>query len=121
LLFPQFNYCYFELSYSFAGKFKIKTTQCNTKCLENATWKSAIYIELVFTDTSKLHINFIVIIFIYQLKVFNTCFIYPSIEIKNESLNLLVPFWWFIEKEHNFISFVISKFPLDCFFFNFII
>lgn len=117
--FLPFENCYLSEANSFTGKFEIKTTERNTICLENATWKSAIDIELIFSDTSKLHINFIVIIFIYQLKVLHTRFIYSTIEIKYESLNLFIPFWWLIEKEHYIRCFVISELPLDSVLFNF--
>ena len=55
----------------------------------------------------------IVIVFVYQLKVFDTRFIYSAIEIKYKGLDLFVPLRWFVEEEHDPLCIVNLKLLLD--------
>jgi len=80
--------------------------------LENAARESAVHVELVLADSSKLHVYFIIVIFINQLEVLNTSFVNSTVKVEYKCLNLFIPFGWFVEKEHYIIIFVISKFTL---------
>lgn len=55
----------------------------------------------------------IVIVFVYQLKVLDTRFIYSAIEIKYKGLDLLVPLWWFVKEEHDPLCIVNLKLLLN--------
>ena len=55
----------------------------------------------------------IVIVFVYQLKVFDTRFIYSAIEVKYEGLDLLVPLRWLVKEEHDPLCIVNLKLLLD--------
>ena len=86
---------------SFACKLEIEGCESNTKGLEEGTRERDIHIKVVPSYATKLHINVIVIVFVYQLKVFDTRFIYSAIEIKHKGLDLFVPLRWFVEEEHD--------------------
>ena len=55
----------------------------------------------------------IVIVFVYQLKVFDTRFINSAIEIKYKGLDLFIPFWWLVKEEHDPLRIVNLKLFLD--------
>ena len=64
-------------------------------------------------NATKLHVNVIVVVFVYQLKVFDTCFIYTAIEIEHERLHLLVPLWRLVKEEHDPLCVINLKLLLD--------
>ena len=103
----------YVLLLSFARKLKIKTTQRNSISLKDTEWESAIHVELVFANSTELHIYLVIIVLIYQLEVFNTSLIYSTVEIQDEGLHLLVPFWRFIKIKHYVLRFVRSKLALN--------
>jgi len=105
--------------YSFTRKFKIKTTKRNGICLEYTKWKSNIHIESIFTDSSELHIDLIIIVLINQLEVLNWSLVHTTVEIQHERLNLLIPLRWFVEIKHYIFCFILSKFALNSILFNF--
>ena len=107
------------MSYSFAGKFKVKATEGNTVGLEKTEREGAIHIELVLAYSTKLHINFVVVVLVDQLEVFHTRFIDSPIKIEDEGLHLFVPLRGLIKIKHHIFCFVVGKLPLNCFFFNF--
>ena len=55
----------------------------------------------------------IVIVFVYQLKVFDTCFIYTPVEIKYKGLDLFVPLWRLVKEEHDSFRIVYLKLLLN--------
>lgn len=107
--------------YSFTCKFKIKTTERNSICLEYTEWKSDIHIESIFSNSTKLHIDFIIIVFINQLEVLHRGLVHTPIEIQHKRLHLLIPFRWLIEIKHYIFCFVFSEFTLNSILFNFCI
>ena len=42
----------------------------------------------------------IVIIFVYELEVFDGGLVNTSIEIEYKGLHLFIPLWWFVKEEH---------------------
>jgi len=79
---------YFNRFLSLARKFKIEGGEPNRERLENWAGERDIHVEVVFADAPELHINVVIVVFVYQLKVFYGRFVYPSVEIKHESLDL---------------------------------
>ena len=98
---------------SFACKLEIKGSESNTEGLEEGARERDIHVKVVSSYATKLHINVIVIVFVYQLKVLDTRFIYSAIEIKYKGLDLLVPLWWFVKEEHDPLCIVNLKLLLN--------
>ena len=98
---------------SFACKLEIKGSESNTEGLEEGARERDIHVKVVPSYATKLHINVIVIVFVYQLKVLDTRFIYSAIEIKYKGLDLLVPLWWFVKEEHDPLCIVNLKLLLN--------
>ena len=65
------------------------------------------------TNAPKLHVNVVVVVFVYQLKVFDARFIHSAIKVQYKGLNLLVPLWWLVKEEHNSLRIVNLKLLLD--------
>ena len=72
---------------SFACEFKVEAGEANSVSLENTHWKLAVQIEVVFTNSTKLHVYTIVVILVDQLEILHTCLVDTSIEIQNKCLN----------------------------------
>lgn len=72
---------FFYYDISFTCKFEIKRTKTNCVGLENTEGKGDIHVKDIFANTAKLHINLAIVMLIDQLKVFNTGFVHPTIEI----------------------------------------
>lgn len=96
-------------SNSFACEFEIKGRQPNCKGLEQRGWESHVHIETMRANTSKLHVNVVIIILVYKLEVFDWCFVHASIKIKHESLYLFVPLGRLVEEEHDSLCVVNLK------------
>ena len=73
--------CTVRFTISFASKFEIEWGETYTEGLEEGTWEGYIHVKVMTTDAPKLHINMVVVVFVYQLKVFNARFIHSTIEI----------------------------------------
>jgi len=101
------------INVSFARKLEVERGKTDGISLKYTERKGYVHVEDVLTDPSELHIDFGVIMLIYQLEIFNTSFIYTPVKVKNEGLNLLIPLWWFIKEEHNVVLFVFGEFTLD--------
>ena len=113
------DYCSGNISiylWSFTSELEVETAQSYTICLEYAHWECAVHVEVILPYATKLHVYFIVIVFINQLEVLYTCFVDTAIEIEDECLYLFIPFWWFIKEEHNIRCFVCVKFTLNLIF-----
>jgi len=54
--------------------------------------------------TAKLHVDMVVVVLVYQLKVLDRGLVDSSIKIEDESLHLFVPLGWLVEEEHNSLS-----------------
>ena len=89
---------------SFACKLEIKGSESNTEGLEEGARERDIHVKVVSSYATKLHINVVVIVFVYQLKVLDTRFIYSAIEIKYKGLHLFIPLRWFVKEEHNLLG-----------------
>ena len=98
---------------SFACKLEIEGSESDTEGLEERARERDIHVKVVPSYATKLHINVIVIVFVYQLKVFDTRFIYSAIEVKYEGLDLLVPLRWLVKEEHDPLCIVNLKLLLN--------
>ena len=65
-------------------------------------------------NAPKLHVNVIVIVFVYQLKVLHTRLINSPIEVEDEGLNLFIPLWRLVKEEHDPLCVINLKLLLDC-------
>jgi len=97
---------------SFARKFKIEATERNCIGLENTEREGAVHVEGVFADTSELHVDFGVVVLVYELKVLDTGLVDAPVEVQDEGLHLLVPLGRFIEEEHKIFGLVGRKLSL---------
>ena len=70
-----------RLSSSLARKFEIEGGESDRESLENWTGKRDVHVEVVFADAAELHINVVIVVFVYQLKVFDGCLVYASVEV----------------------------------------
>ena len=98
---------------SFACKLEIKGSESNAEGLEEGARERDIHVKVVPSYATKLHINVIVIVFVYQLKVLDTRFIYSAIEVKYKGLDLFVPLRWFVKEEHDSLCIVNLKLLLN--------
>jgi len=55
----------------------------------------------LLTHAPELHIDMVVVVLVYQLKVLDTGLVDSAIEVEYEGLDLFVPFGWLIEEEHD--------------------
>lgn len=99
---------------SFAGKFEIEWGETYAKGLEEGTWEGHIHVKVMSTDTTKLHVNVVVVVLVYQLKVFNAGFIHSAIEIEHEGLNLFIPLRRLVKEEHDPFCVINLKLFLEC-------
>ena len=70
-----------KCAFSLACKFEIKATKRYSVRLENTERERTVHVEQVLANTTKLHVDFVVIVFINELEVLHTCFVNTSIEI----------------------------------------
>lgn len=106
---------------SFTCKFKIKGTQTNSVRLKYTKGKGHVHVENVFAYSAELHVDFAVVMLVYQLKVFDTCFINTTVKVKHKCLHLFVPLGGFIKEEHYIISVVGCELALNAVYFVFIV
>ena len=98
---------------SLASEFEIERSETSTEGLEERAWERHVHVKVVPTDTPKLHVNVIVVVLVYQLKVFHARFVHSAIEIENKGLHLLVPFGWLVKEEHDPLCVINLKLLLE--------
>ena len=76
------------LAVSLACKLEIEGGQTYAKRLEDRCWVRYVHIEILLAHTPKLHVNVIVVVLVYQLKVLYARLVHTSIEIEHECLYL---------------------------------
>jgi len=114
---------------SLAGELEVETCESDAKRLEQRARVRYVHVKVLGADPTKLHVNVIVVVLVYELKILDGCLVNPSIEIENESLHLwesnnksghkkgvltLVPLRWLIEEKHYAFGVIYFKLFLDC-------
>jgi len=77
--------------------------------LEEAARECDIHVEGVLSHAPKLHVDMVVVVFVYQLEVLDGGFVNAAVEIQHKGLHLFIPLWWLVEEEHNVFGVVDLK------------
>lgn len=100
-------------SSSLAGELEVETCESDAKRLEQRARVRYVHVKVLGAYPTKLHVNVIVVVLVYQLKILDRCLVNPPIEIENESLHLLVPLRGLIEEKHYALGVIYFKLFLD--------
>lgn len=77
----------------FAGQFSIKRSECNRKRLQQAHGVFVVHRKGIPLHSPKLHHNVVQIVVMHNLKVFDRCLCYSSVEIKHKRLGFYLKGW----------------------------
>ena len=66
---------------SFTSKLKVERTKGYPEGLEDWEGKSDIHVEVLFTYASELHVNPIIVEFVYQLEVLHGSLVHATVEV----------------------------------------
>lgn len=74
--------------HSLACKFEIEWGESYREGLKQAARERHVHIERVLANSPKLHVDVIVVVFVYQLEVLNGGLVHTAIEIQHKRLHL---------------------------------
>ena len=76
---------------SFAGELEVEGSEADAEGLEHRAGVGHVHVEVLRTHSPKLHVDVVVVVLVYQLKVLDRCLVYSSVEIQHECLHLCGP------------------------------
>ena len=95
--------------YSLTGKFEVEGGQADGEGLKDGAWEGDVHVEVVLAHASELHVNVVVVVLVYQLKILHACLVDPPVEVEHEGLHLLIPLGGLVEEEHYVLRVILPE------------
>lgn len=94
---------------SLASEFEIERGEPNGEGLEQGAGVGRVHVEVLLAYAPELHVDVVVVVLVYQLKVLHRCLVHASIEVQYKCLDLFVPLRWLVKEKHYLLCIVDLK------------